>query len=41
MTDRVLKEVQKLQAEGPSADSVAKAKEGAKRDYETDRKSVV
>ncbi len=35
MTDRVLKEVQKLQAEGPSADFVAKAKEGAKRDYET------
>ena len=35
MTDRVLKEVRKLQAEGPSADYVAKAKEGAKRDYET------
>jgi zinc protease len=35
MTDRVLKEVQKLQAEGPSADLVAKAREGARRDYET------
>ncbi|MFN7984737.1 MAG: insulinase family protein [Vicinamibacterales bacterium] len=35
MTDRVLKEVQKMQADGPSADLVAKAKEGAKRDYET------
>ena len=35
MTDRVLKEVQKLQAEGPPADLVAKAREGAKRDYET------
>ena len=35
MTDRVLKEVQKLQADGPSADLVAKAREGAKRDYET------
>lgn len=35
MTDRVLKEVQRLQAEGPPADLVAKAKEGAKRDYET------
>jgi zinc protease len=35
MTDRVLKEVQRMQAEGPSADLVAKAREGAKRDYET------
>jgi zinc protease len=35
MTDRVLKEVQKLQTEGPAADLVAKAREGAKRDYET------
>jgi len=35
MTDRVLKEVKKLQEEGPAADLVAKAREGAKRDYET------
>lgn len=35
MTDRVLAEVKRLQAEGPSADLVAKAKEGARRDYET------
>jgi zinc protease len=35
MTDRVLKTVQTLQAEGPPADLVAKAREGAKRDYET------
>ena len=35
MTDRVLQEVQTLQSEGPSADLVAKAKEGARRDYET------
>ena len=35
MTDRVLQEVQRLQAEGPSADLVAKAREGARRDYET------
>ena len=35
MTDRVLKAVQTLQADGPSADLVAKAREGAKRDYET------
>jgi zinc protease len=35
MTDRVLKEVRRMQTEGPSADLVAKAKEGARRDYET------
>jgi len=35
MTDRVLQEVKKLQTDGPSADLVSKAKEGAKRDYET------
>src|SRR5262245_28457081 len=35
MIDRVLQEVKKLQTDGPSADLVAKAKEGAKRDYET------
>ncbi|MFN7913866.1 MAG: insulinase family protein [Vicinamibacterales bacterium] len=35
MTDRVLKEVRRMQAEGPPDDLVAKAKEGAKRDYET------
>src|SRR5262245_48765510 len=35
MADRVLAEVRKLQSEGPSADLLAKAKEGARRDYET------
>ncbi|MEQ1871115.1 MAG: insulinase family protein [Vicinamibacterales bacterium] len=35
MTERVLDEVKKLQADGPSADLVEKAKEGARRDYET------
>ncbi len=30
-----MQEVKKLQADGPSADLVSKAKEGAKRDYET------
>jgi zinc protease len=35
MTDRVLQEVRKVQTNGPSADLVSKAKEGAKRDYET------
>jgi len=35
MTDRVLAEVKRLQQEGPSADLVAKAKESAKRGYET------
>jgi zinc protease len=35
MVDHVLNEVRKLQMEGPPADLVAKAKEGARRDYET------
>ncbi len=35
MTDRVMQEVRKLQSDGPSAELVAKAKEGARRDYET------
>jgi zinc protease len=35
MTTRVLEEVKRLQAEGPSVDLVAKAKEAARRDYET------
>ena len=35
MTDRVLKEVRRMQTEGPPADLVAKAREGARRDYET------
>jgi zinc protease len=35
MTDRVMKEVQRLQQEGPSADLVASAKETARRGYET------
>ena len=35
MTDRVLQEVKRLQTEGPSLDLVMKAKEGARRDYET------
>ena len=35
MTERVIQEVKKLQTDGPSADLVSKAKEGARRDYET------
>ena len=35
MTQRVLQEVKKMQTDGPPADLVSKAKEGAKRDYET------
>jgi zinc protease len=35
MTTRVVEEVKRLQSEGPSADLVAKAKEAARRDYET------
>ena len=35
MTDRVLQEVRKLQQEGPSADLTARAKESARRGYET------
>jgi zinc protease len=35
MADRVFAEVKKLQADGPSQDLVSKAKEAARRDYET------
>jgi zinc protease len=35
MTDRVLQEVRRLQQDGPSADLTAKAKESARREYET------
>jgi zinc protease len=35
MTSRVVEEIKRLQSEGPSADLVAKAKEAARRDYET------
>jgi zinc protease len=35
MTDRVLQEVQRMQKEGPSADLVNRAKETARRNYET------
>jgi zinc protease len=35
MTTRVLDVVKKLQTDGPAADLVANAKQGAKRDYET------
>ena len=35
MENRVLEEVKRLQSEGPSADLVTKAREGARRDYET------
>ena len=35
MTDRVLQEVQRLQQEGPSADLTTRAKESARRGYET------
>jgi zinc protease len=35
MTDRVMKEIKRLQDEGPSADLTSRAKEGAKRGYET------
>jgi zinc protease len=35
MTERVLQEVRRLQREGPSADLTAKAKESARRNYET------
>jgi zinc protease len=35
MTDRVLQEVQRLQKEGPSADLLNRAKETARRNYET------
>ncbi len=35
MTDRVVREVKRLQEEGPSADLTARAKEAARRDVET------
>jgi predicted Zn-dependent peptidase len=35
MTTRVFDEVRRLQTEGPPPDLVAKAKEAARRDYET------
>ena len=35
MTDRVLEEVQKMQKAGPSADLLNRAKESARRNYET------
>jgi zinc protease len=35
MADRVLREVKRLQEDGPPADLVANAKEGARRDYAT------
>jgi zinc protease len=38
MTDRVLQEVQRLQKEGPSADLLNRAKETARRNYETSLK---
>ncbi len=38
MTERVMKEIKRLQDEGPSADLTSRAKEGAKRTYETNLK---
>jgi zinc protease len=38
MVDRVLQEVQRLQKEGPSQDLVTRAKETARREYETARR---
>jgi predicted Zn-dependent peptidase len=38
MTERVMKEINRLQEEGPSADLTTRAKEGAKRGYETNLK---
>ena len=35
MTDRVLQEVKKLQQDGPSEDLTSRAKESARRGYET------
>jgi len=35
MTDRVMKEIKRLQDEGPSADLTNRAKEGARRTFET------
>ncbi len=38
MVERVIKEVQRLQQEGPSADLTGRAKETARRSYETSRR---
>jgi zinc protease len=38
MTERVLQEIRRLQQEGPSADLTARAKESARRGYETSMK---
>jgi zinc protease len=38
MRDRVLQEIQRMQKEGPSADFVNRAKEAARREYETGRR---
>ena len=38
MTERVLEEVKKMQANGPSADLLNRAKETARRNYETSLK---
>jgi zinc protease len=38
MTDRVLAEIKRLQAEGPSQDLTSRAKETARRGYETSLK---
>jgi zinc protease len=38
MTERVMQEIRRLQAEGPSSDLTSRAKEGAKRGYETSLK---
>jgi zinc protease len=38
MVDRVMKEVQRLQQEGPSADLTTRAKETARRNHETSRR---
>ena len=35
MTERVMKEIKRLQDEGPSADLTTRAKEGARRTFET------
>jgi len=35
MTDRIMQEIKRLQDEGPSADLTSRAKEGARRGYET------
>ena len=38
MTERVLQEIRRLQQEGPSTDLTARAKESARRGYETSLK---